>query len=353
MSRFISVSCGICGVLADHRAYDIKEMQFGSREIFRYYECSSCGCLQLANLSRDFHRYYPADYKPFRAPEPGPSGAARSPVIQRLRESRNHHAVFESGFIGGLLNRVFPLDPKEAPWWCEPFSCFPDRGLRFVRLDRHSRILDVGSGNGDFLRLLSAVGFRHLLGIDLFIPSEVIYPGLPPVLKKGITEVSGQWDLVMFHHSFEHMPDPLGVLKTVLRLLSPHGTCLLRIPTVSSYAWKHYGTNWVQCDAPRHLFLHSTASIRLLARQAGFCVSRIVYDSTDFQFWASVQYGLDIPLWSERSWAVDPQRCPFDEATLQSFRQQAENLNQAEDGDQAIFILEKDDVMSGGSRGHV
>ena len=341
MARLLAVSCGICGAVADHPAYDIKEMQFGSREVFRYYECSSCGCLQLATPPEDLGRYYPPEYGPFRAPEPKPATYPGNRVVQSLREKRNYHAVFKSGFLGGVLNRLFPIDPRQASWWCEPFSCFPDRGLRFVNLSGQSRILDVGCGNGDFLRLLSAVGFGNLLGIDLFIPSQLTDPSGPTVLKKRITEVTGKWDLVMFNHSFEHMPEPLDVLKTVSKLLDTAGTCLIRIPTVSSFAWKYYRTNWVQCDAPRHLFLHSTTSLSLLAQKAGFRVSRIIYDSTDFQFWASAQYALDIPLWSQDSYAVDRKRCPFDDSTLRSFQLRAAELNDAENGDQAIFLLER------------
>jgi len=36
----------------------------------------------------------------------------------------------------------------------------------------------------------------------------------------------------------------------------PGGWCVIRIPTVSSFAWEHYREQWVQLDAPRHFFLH-------------------------------------------------------------------------------------------------
>jgi predicted SAM-dependent methyltransferase len=145
----------------------------------------------------------------------------------------------------------------------------------------------------------------------------------------------------MFHHSLEHMPDQVATLRTASELLAPGGMCLVRIPTVSSYAWKHYGSNWAQCDAPRHLFLHSKASLHLVATAAGFELVKVIYDSTEFQFWASEQYIRDTPLWSEDSYAVNPSRSGFSREVIESFRRRADELNRQEQGDQAVFVLRK------------
>ena len=67
----------------------------------------------------------------------------------------------------------------------------------------------------------------------------------------------------MFHHSFEHLPDPIETLERVYRLMPSGGNCLIRIPLVSSEAWKKYGPHWVQLDAPRHFFLYSIESLKL------------------------------------------------------------------------------------------
>jgi 2-polyprenyl-3-methyl-5-hydroxy-6-metoxy-1,4-benzoquinol methylase len=74
----------------------------------------------------------------------------------------------------------------------------------------------------------------------------------------------------MLHHSFEHMDNPCGVLKQIDKLLNPDGELLIRIPVSDSFAWRKYGVDWFQLDAPRHFFLHTTKSIALLAKNSGF-----------------------------------------------------------------------------------
>jgi predicted SAM-dependent methyltransferase len=145
----------------------------------------------------------------------------------------------------------------------------------------------------------------------------------------------------MFHHAFEHVPDPLETLVSTARLLVPGGICLIRIPIGGSYAWEHYRTNWVQLDAPRHYFLHTVDSMRLLASRSGLLLDQVIYDSTEFQFWGSEQYQRDIPLYSPQSYKQNPQHSIFTPEQIATFHHQAEELNQQGRGDQAAFYLRK------------
>jgi hypothetical protein len=124
-------------------------------------------------------------------------------------------------------------------------------------------------------------------------------------------------------------------------LLCDKGCLLVRIPTVSSYAWEHYGVNWLGLDAPRHLFLFSLKSMQILARQAGFTIKDVLYDSSGAQFWASEQYIKDIPLRDERSHYTDPDKSIFSQEEIRKFDQKAEELNREEKGDQVCIFLEK------------
>ena len=145
----------------------------------------------------------------------------------------------------------------------------------------------------------------------------------------------------MFHHSFEHIADPLKTIKSVARLLSPKGICILRLPIVSSYAWNYYGTHWIQLDAPRHFFLHSIESIRILLKKVNLVVDKIVYDSTDFQFWGSEQHIKGIPFISSQSHTVNPKNSIFSKKDIKRYKQKAKELNLKDQGDQAVFYLKK------------
>ena len=96
--------------------------------------------------------------------------------------------------------------------------------------------------------------------------------------------------------------------------------------------------NWAQIDAPRHLFIHTTKSFRLLAASAGLEVVDIGYDSNEFQFWVSELYSRNISLSS-----IDgskPQKI-FSRSELQKFRATSRELNAKGLGDSAVFTLRR------------
>jgi len=127
--------------------------------------------------------------------------------------------------------------------------------------------------------------------------------------------------------------------KDLHRLLKENRYILIRIPTVSSHAWRHYRENWVQLDAPRHLFLHSVKSLKHLAETNGFELIKVVYDSTEFQFVGSELYLRNIPL--KAHCGKNIKNTLFNKDEIDEYRKKAEALNQMNDGDQACFILYK------------
>jgi SAM-dependent methyltransferase len=217
----------------------------------------------------------------------------------------------------------------------------PGDGLTLADVSTRSRILDVGCGSGRFLLTLSGAGFRNLQGVDRYVERDIEYPGGLRILKGSLDDCQGEWDIIMFHHSFEHLPHPLETLKTATGLLAPNGTIVVRIPVVSSYAWERYGVTWVQLDAPRHFFLHSRKSMWRLAEAAGLSVDRVVDDSTEFQFLGSELYVRDIPLRSEGTLGLDAKGSIFSLEEVQAFRRLAAELNVKGRGDQAAFYLKK------------
>ena len=141
----------------------------------------------------------------------------------------------------------------------------------------------------------------------------------------------------MLNHSFEHMPDPLRQLTYLEKLLSDGGICMVRVPVASSYAWRHYGVDWVQLDAPRHLYLHTPMSMGILAEKSGLEVFDIRYDSTYFQFTGSEMYARNISL----SEAENMPSEQFSRRAVRRYQHMAEKLNAKGLGDQAAFYLRR------------
>ncbi len=208
------------------------------------------------------------------------------------------------------------------------------------RLPPSSTILDVGCGGGELLLKLQQDGFRDLTGVDPFLDTTIDHGGDLVIHKRNLAEMEGEWDLVMLHHSLEHMPDPRGVFAQLQSRIKPGGKLLIRVPVADCQAWKTYGVQWVQLDAPRHLILFSRQGLINLASEFGF-VSRGVHDdSTAFQFWGSELYRLDLPL-REEGRPPPGWKGRFDQAKMDQWRIEAERLNAEGAGDQAVFFFAK------------
>lgn len=206
--------------------------------------------------------------------------------------------------------------------------------MKESNIDLDSAILDVGCGKGKLLYFLRNQGFINLFGVDPYVTEDIVDDHIS-ICKGELKNLSGIFDLIMLHHSFEHMADPRDAFLYLSRLLAPLGKLLIRIPVANSLAWDKYRSNWAQLDAPRHFYLHSIKSIEILAKECGLRVNNVIYDSTGFQFWGSELYLKDIALVD--TWGrLDTF---FSEDQLASFESEADCLNIAGKGDQACFYL--------------
>jgi predicted SAM-dependent methyltransferase len=174
-------------------------------------------------------------------------------------------------------------------------------------------------------------GFEALSGVDPLIKQDIVYRCGLRIQKKQIEELGESYDLIMLHHSFEHMTQPLSVLKALRRILRGDGQLILRIPLVDCHACRKYGACWVQLDAPRHYYLQTVRSIHIQCGEAGFEISDIEYDSGAMQFAASEKYLRDIALVEDRD--------PCSKKQHRLFKAEARRLNAIRDGDSACFYL--------------
>ncbi len=317
------MQCRICGNAEGNTPYRAKEMMLGLRHEFCYFQCRACRCLQIETIPPNLADYYPENYNGYTPPRTsvfgGPAGGFR-----RLRYAA---ALRPGGPLNGLINAVAPAGQYSL---LGRFGLTPD-----------SRVLDVGCGNGSYLYPLYELGFRKAAGIDPFIRQTLVYPNGYTVRKQYFEDERQPWDLILYNHSFEHVPNPQEHLRKVRQVLTDDGACVIRIPTVSSFAWEHYRTDWFQFDAPRHLFLHSVESMRLLAGEAGLQLMEVVYDSNEMQFIGSEMYRKDIPLVEKKKRRAGYANYLNYKLNKGVFQRKARTLNAESRGDQAAFILRK------------
>lgn len=310
--------CQVCQNELNNVPYIGEERMFGMGDKFSYFKCANCGCLQIVSVPENLDKYYPSNYFVLFLREKDLS--LKSKIVNFLLK---HAIVTRLGHFDliGLL--------------AMKYNCYYRIMYPFLNksvCDFSSKIVDIGCGNGYFLNRLNSIGFSNLIGIDPFLESDIYYPNGVNVYKKYISELDGKYDLIMLHHSFEHMPDPISVFSHLERLLALNGTIIIRIPVIDGYAWRKYGMNWFQVDAPRHFFLHTKKSISLLAKNVGLKVVKIEFDSTDAQISNSERYLEDIALSDE--YAVT-------ETLKNAAMKKAEELNLLMDGDQACFYIKR------------
>src|SRR5260370_21502220 len=155
--------------------------------------------------------------------------------------------------------------------------------MRCVGLSKTMALLDVGCGSGHLLASLRELGY-NARGVDAFVADNVEDRFGVRVERKTLSDVRDVYDVMLFRHSLEHMP--VDTLKAARYRVKGNGVCVVCIP-VLGWAWRHYGVRWVQLDAPRHLFLHSQTSFAILAERSGFRIEKVIFDSSEFQFWGS------------------------------------------------------------------
>ena len=55
------MQCRICLNNENNTTHEVREMMLGLRDMHTYFECSECGCLQIAEIPENIQDYYPSD----------------------------------------------------------------------------------------------------------------------------------------------------------------------------------------------------------------------------------------------------------------------------------------------------
>jgi len=312
----IGLECKICGNKHNNLVHIAKEQLLNMQDEFLYLECSTCYCLQIVETPSNLSKYYPSSYYSFQAPK---FGLRLIPIVYFLKRSLLRHYLHKFDPVGALISLFLP---HPFPW------------MKPGLLNFKSSILDVGCGSGRVIQSMQRSGFKNLTGIDPFLEKDLQNTANLKILKRDLFQLSGQFDFIMLHHAFEHMDHPEKVLDKIKELLKPAGKLLIRIPVANSYAWRKYRTHWFALDAPRHLFLHTTKSMQILAKKEGLKIDSIEYDSSFVQFASSEKYLRDFPYSGDFSM--------FSKKQMKDFSKEAARLNKIGNGDCACFYLLKE-----------
>lgn len=315
-------------------------MLFGWRETFDYLLCHACGALTIRTVPSDLDRHYPPAY--YAAAGDIPPRRELTGLAKAADAAVNTWFLFGRGRLTArLLRRWRPAMLHEVR-----------HEQAFVRRSGLQRfddpILDVGCGRiPTRLARLRQVGFTNLTGIDPWLEEDVAVDGIR-LERREVQDMEGQFQVVMFHHVFEHVPDPEGALRAAARLLRPGGVIVIRTPVMGTWFWETYGRDWWELDPPRHLFVHSRQSMADLVARVGLVVADVVFDSSEVEIIASEQIRRDVAWREPGSWLVTPP-AGFSDADRDRFRSTVEELNRTGKAGRAAFYIRADDRVGSGA----
>lgn len=139
---------------------------------------------------------------------------------------------------------------------------------RFASGANGNRLLDVGCGEGSFLRAAQKSGWQ--------VSGTELKPDVPRAAGLDVRSEIDQFDpgepfhCVTFWHSLEHLTDPRKTLAEAHERLAPGGVVVISVPDNAGWQARLYGRYWVHLDVPRHLFHFDRRSLARLLEMTGF-----------------------------------------------------------------------------------
>lgn len=156
------------------------------------------------------------------------------------------------------------------------YQVFRSRALKtkLSWINRHmngvGRLLDYGSGTGEFLNFCKVKGW-NVQGLEIAEAprtSSIRNYKLdvrPPAELRALE--SNAFDVISMWHVLEHVSNMKELLGTLLSKLKQNGLLVLALPNPESFDAEYYGEYWAAWDVPIHFYHFKKRDISALASQ--------------------------------------------------------------------------------------
>jgi len=161
------------------------------------------------------------------------------------------------------------------------------------QLERRPRsYLDVGCGNGRFLKVMAERGVAksslYGLELDASVVAKLSAEGFQvhcERVESCESIPSGGIDLITMFHVIEHLDNPARVIERLASWLAPGGVLALETPNIDSWDARLFQTHyWGGYHIPRHWHLFNPETLTQLLTRAGLEVNAVRYQ-TGHSFW--------------------------------------------------------------------
>lgn len=268
-------NCPICGDSQRKNLYDglVDNTFFCAPGKWSLWSCISCSVAYLdprpspATISLAYEKYYTH---------------TKDNISQSSYEDLRKFRKLRRRLVNGYTNWRFGTKEENAnalgviialliPFVRKPID---NRYRNLPKRDKNgSRLLDLGCGNGTFLKTARNCGW-DVVGVDPDPKAvrEAQDNGFE-VHHGSIDIFAGQKDLFDFicmNHVIEHLHDPIKTLADCHRILKPGGTIWIETPNIDSFGCQYFGINWRGLETPRHLVIQSSKSLAFSLKKSGF-----------------------------------------------------------------------------------
>jgi 2-polyprenyl-3-methyl-5-hydroxy-6-metoxy-1,4-benzoquinol methylase len=177
--------------------------------------------------------------------------------------------------------------------WIENTKKDDLRRASFLKnLAEDKSVLDIGTGNGNFLTEIRSVA-NEVVGIE---PEKRLAESFEKRNLKilgSLEEVKTKFDLVTMFHVLEHVPDPINFLESAKNTINQDGTLIIEVPNLNDALLKIYDShafsNFTFWD--NHLYTYNSRTLKTIIEKAGFQSVKIFgiqrYSLANHLYWIS------------------------------------------------------------------
>jgi len=161
---------------------------------------------------------------------------------------------------------------KFSPWIEQIFRLNHQRNAaQFYQKFHPQSVLEIGCGRAYILRELKQLGcevycLESGTAADWILNNPTVNVVSPPP-NQGWPFPANYFQLIIFWHVLEHLPDPVIALQQATTVLAPEAFLCLSVPNIASLQAKLGFATWFHLDVPRHLLHFSKHGLIELLKQ--------------------------------------------------------------------------------------